>query len=150
MPDDLNKKSPVVRSPEPRVEARRGAGERRRASEISREIEELGRVLEGHDRLARDNSAPRAENLPAQATQTAGRVGDRSTPKPDPALEDEIPAVTRRCGPYARAMIKAWQKKQGLPETGFLDESQLVALLEQVTLTKPAEEETKLVARRQA
>ena len=61
-----------------------------------------------------------------------------------------MPAVTSRFGPYARAMISAWQKSQGLPETGFLDESQLVALLEQVTRAKRAEEETKLVARRQA
>jgi hypothetical protein len=150
MPDDPKKTPPVVRSPEPRVEAGRGAEERRRASEISREIEELGRVLESHDRLAGHTSAPRAEPPPAQATQPGGRVGVRSAPKPDPALEDERPAVTSRCSPYARAMIKAWQKEQGLPETGFLDESQLVALLEQVTPTKPAEEETKLVARRQA
>jgi hypothetical protein len=28
-------------------------------------------------------------------------------------------------------MITAWQKKQGLPETGFLDNFQLVALHEQ-------------------
>jgi peptidoglycan hydrolase-like protein with peptidoglycan-binding domain len=52
-------------------------------------------------------------------------------------------------GPRTRAMITAWQKKQGLPETGFLDESQLVALLEQATLAKRADE-TELDARQRA
>ena len=150
MPDDLNKKSPAVRSSEPRVEARRGAGERRRASEISREIEEMGRLLEDHDRLARNKTAPGAEDLLTQGSQPASRAGDRSTPKPGPALEDKMPAATSRFGPYARTMISAWQKKQGLPETGFLDEAQLIALLEQAVRTKRAEEEAKLIARRQA
>src|SRR5262245_38857147 len=133
MPDDPKKRVPFVRSPEPRVEAGRGAAERRRASEISREIEELGRVLEGHARLAGHTSAPRAEPPAAQATQPAGKGGVRSTLEPNPAVEDERPAATSRCSPRARAMTKAWQEQQGLPETGFLDESQVVALLEQAT-----------------
>jgi peptidoglycan hydrolase-like protein with peptidoglycan-binding domain len=46
-------------------------------------------------------------------------------------------------------MIRAWQKKQGLPETGFLDESQLVALHEQATLATRADQ-TKPAARQRA
>ncbi|HJQ57921.1 MAG TPA: peptidoglycan-binding protein [Vineibacter sp.] len=64
------------------------------------------------------------------------------------ALGHEVPA-TGHFGPRTRAMIAAWQKKQGMPETGFLDESQLVALREQTTLANRAEE-TKLHARQQA
>jgi hypothetical protein len=77
----------------------------------------------------------------------AGKGADRSTPEPDPALGHEMPMVTGHLGLYARAMITAWQKKQGLPETGFLDETQLVALLEQVTLTRPAVDALKVDAR---
>ena len=35
-----------------------------------------------------------------------------------------------------RAAIAAWQNKRGLPETGFLNESQLLALHEQAAPTK--------------
>ena len=43
------------------------------------------------------------------------------------ALGDEVP-TTAYFGPITRAAISAWQKKRGLPETGFLDRSQLAAL----------------------
>ncbi len=84
MADDQNKKPQVVRSPEPGVESAREAEERRRVAEIAREFEELGRALEGRDRLARFDTAQRAESSPAQAGQSAGGVGDRSTPEPEP------------------------------------------------------------------
>jgi peptidoglycan hydrolase-like protein with peptidoglycan-binding domain len=42
-------------------------------------------------------------------------------------------------GPTTRSMIAAWQKKHGLPETGFLDEPQLLALHEQATPVKRAD-----------
>src|SRR4029077_3670063 len=47
------------------------------------------------------------------------------------SLGHEIPTVTGYFGPRTRAMITAWQKKQRLPETGYLDAPQLVALQEQ-------------------
>jgi peptidoglycan hydrolase-like protein with peptidoglycan-binding domain len=56
------------------------------------------------------------------------------------ALGYQIPTATGHFGPQTRALITAWQKKQGLPETGFLDESQLVALHEQATLAKRADQ----------
>jgi flagellar biosynthesis GTPase FlhF len=84
MADDQNKKPQVVRSPEPGVEAAREAEERRRVAEIARDFEELGRALEGRDRLARFDTVKRAESLPAQAGPSAGGVGDRSTPEPEP------------------------------------------------------------------
>jgi peptidoglycan hydrolase-like protein with peptidoglycan-binding domain len=46
------------------------------------------------------------------------------------ALGHEVPA-TGYFGPITRKMIAAWQKTQGLPETGFLDPSQLAALTAQ-------------------
>ena len=84
MADDQNEKPQVVRFPEPGVEAAREAEERRRVAEIAREIEELGHALEGRDRRARFGTAERAESSPAQARQSAGGVGDRSTPEPEP------------------------------------------------------------------
>jgi peptidoglycan hydrolase-like protein with peptidoglycan-binding domain len=65
------------------------------------------------------------------------------------SLGHEIPTATGYFGPRTRAMITAWQKKQGLPETGYLDASQLAALYEQAALAKHADE-TKLDARQQA
>jgi peptidoglycan hydrolase-like protein with peptidoglycan-binding domain len=46
------------------------------------------------------------------------------------ALGDEVP-TTAYFGPITRAAITAWQKKQGLPETGFLDASQRLVLYAQ-------------------
>ena len=53
MADDQNEKPQLVCFPEPGVGPAREAEERRRVAEIAREIEELGRALEGRDRLAR-------------------------------------------------------------------------------------------------
>ena len=99
MADDQNEKPQVVRSPEPGVESAREAEERRRVAEIAREFEELGRALEGRDRLARFDTAQRAESSPAQAGQSAGGVGDRSTPEPEPlptVADISIPAIPQQ------------------------------------------------------
>ena len=56
------------------------------------------------------------------------------------ALGHEVPA-TGYFGPITRKMIAAWQKTQGLPETGFLDRPQLAALTAQATpAPDPAEQ----------
>ena len=56
------------------------------------------------------------------------------------ALGHEVPA-TGYFGPITRKMIAAWQKTQGLPETGFLDSTQLAALTTQATpAPDPAEQ----------
>lgn len=56
------------------------------------------------------------------------------------ALGHEFPTVTGYFGSRTRAMITAWQKKQGLPETGYLDAPQLAALQAQATQAKRADE----------
>ena len=47
------------------------------------------------------------------------------------SLGHEMPTVTGYFGPRTRAMITAWQKAQGLPETGYLTEAQLAILRQQ-------------------
>ena len=61
------------------------------------------------------------------------------------SLGHEMPTVTGYFGPRTRAMIKAWQKAQGLPETGYLTEAQLAALRQQAApaLTKYDQAQTK-------
>jgi peptidoglycan hydrolase-like protein with peptidoglycan-binding domain len=59
------------------------------------------------------------------------------------SLGHEIGAATGFFGPQTRAMIAAWQKKQGLPETSYLTASQLAALQEQVAQAAAAREEAK-------
>ena len=46
-------------------------------------------------------------------------------------------------GPITRAAITAWQKTQGLPATGFLDEAQLASLSAQAAASKRPDEQTK-------
>ena len=65
------------------------------------------------------------------------------------SLGFEIPTVTGYFGSRTRAMITAWQKKQRLSETGYLDAPQFVALQEQARLAKGADE-TKPDTRQQA
>ena len=57
----MNEKPQVVRSPEPRLGVRE-AQEHRRVEEITREIEELGRALEGRDRRHSLDMVERAES----------------------------------------------------------------------------------------
>ena len=47
------------------------------------------------------------------------------------SLGYEFPTATGYFGPRTRAMVAAWQKAQGLPETGFLTASQLATLQQQ-------------------
>ena len=99
----MNEKPQVVRSPEPRVGSAREAEERRRVAEIAREIEELGRALEGRDRLARSATAERAKSSPAQAGQPVGRVGDHSTPESEPLLV--VADATIPASPQQRKLV---------------------------------------------
>jgi peptidoglycan hydrolase-like protein with peptidoglycan-binding domain len=56
-------------------------------------------------------------------------------------LGHDVP-TTGYFGPITRKMIAAWQKTQGLPESGFLNASQLAALytMEQTKLEAPRAE----------
>jgi peptidoglycan hydrolase-like protein with peptidoglycan-binding domain len=47
------------------------------------------------------------------------------------SLGHPIPTVTGYFGSRTRAMIAAWQKAQGLPDTGYLTEAQLTSLWQQ-------------------
>jgi len=88
----------------------------------------------------------------AEKTESALALPEQDRKKVQVALNSlghEMPTVTGYFGPRTRAMITAWQKKQGFPETGFLDASQLAALQEQATPAKRADE-AKLDARQQA
>ena len=115
MADDQNEKPQVVRFPEPGVEPAREA-EERRVAEIAREIEELGRALEGPDRLARFGTAP------AQARKSAGGAEDCSTPEPKP-LADMSSApneVSPQVGKFATIPASPQERKlvaEGGPPT---------------------------------
>ena len=67
----MHEKPQVVRSPEPRDGAAREAEERRMA-EIAREIEELGRTLEGRDRWP---ASVRRKELKARRRRQGGPPG---------------------------------------------------------------------------
>src|SRR5262249_9073881 len=78
----MNEKPQVVRSPEPRLGARE-TEERRRVAEIAREVEELGRALEGRDRLrsldAAERTESRAAHLSTSDAEPPPTVGDMSS-----------------------------------------------------------------------
>ena len=106
-------------------------------------------------RKADEQSAKAAENRQkpetevrqqAEKTEVALNLSDAERKRVQAALTalgHEVPA-TGYFGPITRAAITAWQKTQGLPPTGFLDESQLVSLHTRAAPTKGAEEQTKL------
>jgi peptidoglycan hydrolase-like protein with peptidoglycan-binding domain len=69
------------------------------------------------------------------------------------ALGHDVAPITGFFGPRTRAMIAAWQKKQGLPETGYLSAAQWRALQQQAApaLAKLDAEQPKAdIDRRQA
>ena len=139
---------------------RKDAEEKLAAVAAARRHEEEARQAAEDARLKADEAAPEgkpksdAEVIRQQAESDEADLNlseqDRKKVQVSlTALGHEIPTATGHFDPRTRAMITAWQKKQGLPETGFLDESQLVALHEQATLAKRADQ-TKPAARQQA
>jgi putative peptidoglycan binding protein len=112
----MKEKPKVIRSPEPRVGGPREAEERRRVAEIARDIEELGRSLEGRDRLAGFARAERAKRSLVQAERPSGGVGDHSTLESDPlpAVADMFSATKKgssRGGKFATIPAKRQQRK---------------------------------------
>jgi len=122
-------------------------------------IEAARQMAEAQGRAAAQDAAQRelAETAPEPVQAPPATVAADSTPKPvagawQPekaeaalnlseqdrkrvqtaltALGHEVPA-TGYFGPITRKMIAAWQKTQGLPETGFLDRPQVAALTTQ-------------------
>ena len=77
---DYPKEKPLgVRSPGPWVKVAREVEERRRVAEIAGEIKELGRALDERDRLARSNSAKKAESMSGVAKEEASQLGEFTT-----------------------------------------------------------------------
>jgi putative peptidoglycan binding protein len=115
----------VIRSPAPGGGAAREAEELRRVAEIARDIEELGRALEGRDRLARFARVERAKSSPARVGQSGGGVRDRSTaePEPLPTVADMSSApkeVSSQVGKFATVPSSPRQRKlvaEGGPPT---------------------------------
>jgi len=128
-------------------EAARRAAEQKLAAEDARlkAEEEARKAAEGKPKSAAElrEQAEKAEAALALSVQDREKVQVTLN-----SLGHEIPTVTGHFGLRTRAMITAWQKKQGLPETGYLDASQLAALREQATPAKRADE-AKLDARQQ-
>jgi peptidoglycan hydrolase-like protein with peptidoglycan-binding domain len=126
--------------------ARRSTEQKLAAEDARLKAEEARKAAEGKPKSAAE--------LREQAEKTEGALAlsERDRKKVQVALNSlghEMPTVTGYFGPRTRAMITAWQKTQGLPETGFLDASQLAALQEQATPAQRADE-AKLDARQQA
>jgi peptidoglycan hydrolase-like protein with peptidoglycan-binding domain len=72
---------------------------------------------------------------PAQTAETALNLSEQDRKRVQVALTTlghDVPA-TGYFGPITRAMITDWQKKQGLPETGFIDSTQLATLRQQAS-----------------
>ena len=91
MADDPKEKPLGVRSPGPGVEVAREVEERRRVAEIAGEIEELGRALDERDRVARSNSAKKAESMSGVAKEVSSQLGEFTT----------IPAIPQQRIPMA-------------------------------------------------
>jgi peptidoglycan hydrolase-like protein with peptidoglycan-binding domain len=122
------------------------ATKRRAAEDARRKAEEaMRRTTEGKPK---SDAQVREQTERAEADLNLSDQDRKKVQGSLTALGHEIPTAKGHFGPRTRAMISAWQKKQGLPETGFLDESQLVVLLGQATLARRAEE-TELDARQQ-
>jgi len=106
-----------------------------------------------------EKKGPAADARPRNAAEgmpkSEARGGEqRTTAQADLKLSEhnrEIALGTARAyfSPHTQAMIVAWQRKQNLPETGLLDENQVVALLEQAMLADRLDE-MKVDARRYA
>jgi len=153
-------------------EETRQATEKTARAEAAREMAEAqARVAaqEGAKRQAAEDTRPKEEEPPRKAAEGKPRPGaevreqaeraeaDLNLSEQDRrivqvslrALGHDMPAPTGHFAPRTREIIRAWQTKQGLPGTGFLDKPQFVALREQATLANRANE-TKLHAQQQA
>jgi peptidoglycan hydrolase-like protein with peptidoglycan-binding domain len=82
-------------------------------------------------KAAQDRPKPEASlRQQAEKAEAALNLSERDRKRVQMALTAlgyEVPA-TGYFGPITRAMIADWQKEQGLPETGFIDSSQLATL----------------------
>ncbi len=100
------------------------AAEQRLAAEEARlkAEEEARKAAEGK---AKSAAAAREQPETAEAALGLSELDRKRVQVALNSLGHEMPTVTGYFGPRTRAMITAWQKKGGLPETGYLDASQL-------------------------
>jgi len=139
--------------------ARRAADEaataeaaRRRAEEQARaEAEERRKTEEEAARKAAEDKARTEADARRQgeAAEAALRLGDRDRKHVQVALTSlgyDTRGADGSLGPRTRQMIAAWQKKQGMPETGYLTGPQVAALRQQAApaLARYDEEQKKL------
>ena len=103
----MNEKPQVVRSPEPRLGARE-TEERRRVAEIAREVEELGRALEGRDRLRSLDAAERAESWAAH-----GSTSDAEPPPIVGGMSNAPKEASAQIGKFAKISKVSQQDKPG-------------------------------------
>src|SRR5205807_22145 len=113
-----------------RVEAaaRRSAEQKLAAEDARLKAEAARKAAEGKPKSTAELSGQ------AEKTEAALALSEQDRKKVQVALNSlghEMPTVTGYFGPRTRAMITAWQKAQGLPETGYLTEAQLATLQQQ-------------------
>jgi peptidoglycan hydrolase-like protein with peptidoglycan-binding domain len=89
-------------------------------------------LLALHEQAAQARRVDQAKPAAAPEKAEAGlNLSEQDRKKVQMALNSlghPIPTATGFFGPRTRAMIKAWQKAQGQPDTGFLTEPQLATL----------------------
>jgi peptidoglycan hydrolase-like protein with peptidoglycan-binding domain len=94
----------------------------------------LARFDDEQKRAEGDRRPVALDERTSEETESALRLSDTDRKRVQVALTaagHEVGATTGFIGPRTRAMIAAWQKKQGLPETGYLNASQWQALQRQ-------------------
>ena len=104
-------------------------------------------LLALHEQAAQARRVDQAKPAAAPEKAEAGlNLSEQDRKKVQMALNSlghPMPTVTGFFGPRTRAMIKAWQKAQGLPDTGFLTEPQLATLFQQAANALPKQDESR-------
>jgi len=126
-----------------RADAAREMAEARAATQeaAKRQAAEDGRLKpEEAARKAAEGKPKSDAEVRTQAERAEARLklSDQDRKRVQVALNSlghKIPTATGYFGPHTRAMITAWQKTQGLPETGYLTEAQLTTLRQQAAAT---------------
>src|SRR5688500_14802816 len=97
----MKEKPKVIRSLEPRVVAPREADELRRVTEITRDIEELGRAIQSRVHPTRLGTAKKTKGLAAEAGQSAAQE-----------LEQQLAAR----GDDEKLLAQEWARRQELEQ----------------------------------
>jgi peptidoglycan hydrolase-like protein with peptidoglycan-binding domain len=104
-------------------------------------------LLALHEQAAQARRVDQAKPAAAPEKAEAGlNLSEQDRKKVQMALNSlghSMPTATGFFGPRTRAMIKAWQKAQGLPDTGFLTEPQLATLFQQAATALPKQDESR-------